>query len=86
VSFRRINLLDSYSWERLFPVIFCRNVMIYFDSATQQRVVEGLTRCLEPGGYLFVGHAESLTRITHSLEFVRPAVYRKGGRGKLWTK
>lgn len=84
--FRRLNLLDSYAWERPFPVIFCRNVMIYFDSATQQRVVEGLTRSLEPGGYLFVGHAESLTRISHSLEFVRPAVYRKPGRGKLWSR
>jgi len=86
VAFRRINLLESYSWEQSFPVIFCRNVMIYFDNATQQRVVDGLTHCLEPGGYLFVGHAESLTRITHSLEFVRPAVYRKAGRGRRWIR
>ncbi|MEO8369923.1 MAG: protein-glutamate O-methyltransferase CheR [Candidatus Solibacter sp.] len=86
VTFRRINLLDSYSWPRAFPIVFCRNVMIYFDQATQARVIEGLTRHLEPGGYLFVGHAESLTRVAHSLEFVSPAVYRKPGRGSMWNK
>jgi chemotaxis protein methyltransferase CheR len=76
-SFRRINLLESYTWPRRFPAIFCRNVMIYFDSATQQKVVHQLTEWLEPGGFLFVGHAESLTRIPHALEYVQPAVYRK---------
>jgi chemotaxis protein methyltransferase CheR len=76
-SFRRVNLVESYRWPRPFPVIFCRNVMIYFDAATQQQVVKGLSECLEPGGYLFVGHAESLSRISHSLQYVRPAIYRK---------
>jgi chemotaxis protein methyltransferase CheR len=76
-SFRRINLVKPYVSHRLFPVIFCRNVMIYFDRETQERVVAQLAACLEPGGYLFVGHAESLTRISHSLEYVQPAVYRK---------
>ena len=80
VVFRRINLVESYSWPHPFPVIFCRNVMIYFDRQTQERVIAGLTHHLEPGGYLFVGHAESLTRVSHRLEYVRPAVYRKPGR------
>jgi chemotaxis protein methyltransferase CheR len=80
VSFTRLNLIESYSWPHAFPIIFCRNVMIYFDRPTQERVIAGLSRHLEPGGYLFVGHAESLTRISHSLEFVRPAVYRKAGK------
>ncbi len=66
--------------RRPFPVIFCRNVMIYFDRQTQERVIAGLTQHLEPGGYLFVGHAESLTRVSHALEYVRPAVYRKPGK------
>jgi chemotaxis protein methyltransferase CheR len=79
-TFRRINLVQPYSWPRLFPVIFCRNVMIYFDHETQERVVRQLAECLEPGGYLFVGHAESLTRIKHPLECIKPAVYRKPGR------
>jgi chemotaxis protein methyltransferase CheR len=86
-SFRRINLVERFSWGRQFPVIFCRNVMIYFDRPTQERVVEKLSECLEPGGYLFVGHAESLTRVSHSLEYVRPAVYRKSVKGEgQWTK
>jgi chemotaxis protein methyltransferase CheR len=75
--FRRLNLVESFSWGRLFPIIFCRNVMIYFDRQTQEQVVGRLSAALEPGGYLFVGHAESLTRIAHTLEYVRPAVYRK---------
>jgi len=77
VSFRRLNLVENFSWGRLFPVIFCRNVMIYFDRQTQEQVVRRLSDALEPGGYLFVGHAESFTRIAHSLDYVRPAVYRK---------
>jgi chemotaxis protein methyltransferase CheR len=76
-TFRRVNLVERFSWQRRFPVIFCRNVMIYFDGPTQERVVRQLAECLEPGGYLFVGHAESLTRISHPLEYVRPAIYRK---------
>ena len=79
-SFRRLNLLEAYAWPRPFPVIFCRNVMIYFDKPTQERVVRQLSDCLEPGGYLMVGHAESLTRVSHSLEYIGPAVYRKPGR------
>ena len=79
-SFRRLNLLEAYGWTRPFPVIFCRNVMIYFDKPTQERVVRQLTDCLEPGGYLLVGHAESLTRVAHSLDYVRPAIYCKPGR------
>jgi chemotaxis protein methyltransferase CheR len=77
VNFRRLNLMEEYLWPRPFPLIFCRNVMIYFDRATQERVVKKLAACLEPGGYLFVGHAESLTRVSHPLEYVQPAVYRK---------
>jgi chemotaxis protein methyltransferase CheR len=85
--FRRINLVESYSWPRPFPIIFCRNVMIYFDRQTQERVIAGLSQHLEPGGYLFVGHAESLTRVSHSLEYVRPAVYRKPGKKEaMWNK
>ena len=85
-AFRRINLVEPYCWPQPFPVIFCRNVMIYFDAETQERVVARLTDQLEPGGYLFVGHAESLARIRHSLEYVRPAVYRKPAREARWNK
>lgn len=80
-EFRRINLLEPVSWPRPFPVVFCRNVMIYFDKRTQERVVQNLSAHLEPGGYLFIGHAESLTGVRHELEYVRPAVYRKSAKG-----
>jgi chemotaxis protein methyltransferase CheR len=79
VDYFRINLVEPFSWPRQFPVIFCRNVMIYFDRATQERVVRRLAECLEPGGYLFVGHAEGLAGVSHPLEYVKPAIYRKPG-------
>ena len=86
-AFRRINLVERFSWRRQFPVIFCRNVMIYFDRRTQERVVQQLTTCLEPGGYLFVGHAECLTRVAHSLKYVKPAVYQKpSAQESQWTR
>jgi chemotaxis protein methyltransferase CheR len=85
-AFRRVNLVERYAWPRRFPVIFCRNVLIYFDNATQEEVVRQLAEWLEPGGYLFVGHAESLSRISHTLEYVRPAIYRKSlERGTRWS-
>jgi chemotaxis protein methyltransferase CheR len=78
VSFSHLNLLTSEPPTRdLFQVIFCRNVMIYFDRPTQEELVARLTRRLVPGGYLFVGHAESLANIKHALVTVKPAIYRK---------
>jgi chemotaxis protein methyltransferase CheR len=77
VEFRRLNLLEPASQIGHFPLIFCRNVMIYFDKPTQQKVVARLVACLQPGGYLLTGHSESLTGIEHGLRYVQPAVYRK---------
>jgi chemotaxis protein methyltransferase CheR len=86
-TFQRLNLIAPGSNRRLYPVIFCRNVMIYFDGGTQEKVVRFLSECLEPGGFLFVGHAESLTRVSHNLEYVRPAVYRKPEmKGVGWSR
>lgn len=82
-AFRRLNLISDFEWPSPFPVIFCRNVMIYFDRPTQERVVRRITRYLTPGGYLFIGHAESLTGISHDLQFIRPAVYRRPLSGRL---
>jgi hypothetical protein len=82
VEFRRQNLMQDFSNLGPFPLIFCRNVMIYFDSSTQQELVRRLTDALEPDGYLFVGHAESLNRIQHSLEYIQPAIYRKQERNR----
>jgi chemotaxis protein methyltransferase CheR len=76
IDFERLNLIEPYSQRGLFHVIFCRNVMMYFDKETQQDIVQRLSACLERGGYLFVGHSESLTGIQHALHYVRPATYR----------
>ena len=77
VEFKRLNLIEPFADQRLFHVIFCRNVMMYFDKPTQQDIVQRLSRRIEPGGYLFVGHSESLTGVEHELRYVRPAVYRR---------
>jgi chemotaxis protein methyltransferase CheR len=77
IEFRRVNLIEPLPGVGMFAVIFCRNVMIYFSRETQELVVSQLAACLEPGGYLLVGHAESLTGINHRLTPVMPAVYRK---------
>ena len=60
-----------------FDAILCRNVMIYFDKGTQQRLVERYHALLKPGGHLFVGHSESLTGLAHRFRYVQPAVYVK---------
>ena len=77
VEFQRLNLMEDFSHVGLFSVIFCRNVMIYFDQETQQGLVNRLAAQLEPGGYLLIGHAESLNGIEHPLKYLCPATYRK---------
>lgn len=77
VRLARLNLMDSWPMKGPFHVIFCRNVMIYFDRVTQQQLISRFWELLEPGGYLFVGHSEGLSAITHKFKYVRPATYRK---------
>lgn len=78
LAFRRLNLFQSsYPFTGAFDIIFCRNVMIYFDRTTQEELVSRLTRCLRPGGFLLIGHAESLAGIRHGLTPLKPAVYRR---------
>ena len=83
VEFRRLNFMDSnYGMSEKADAIFCRNVIIYFDRATQQNILLKLTNCLAPGGYLFVGHAETLHDMNLPLIPVAPALYRRiDGRG-----
>ena len=78
VTVRHLNLLEGEPpFTEPFHVIFCRNVMIYFDRRTQEELVGRLARRLVPGGYLFVGHSESLAHLGHELRMVRPAIYQK---------
>jgi len=79
VTFSRLNLMDgSYPVPKGIHIIFCRNVLIYFDTATQEKIVQQFCQHLAPGGYLFVGHAETLNKLNLPLQYVAPTVYRKG--------
>ena len=75
VSFARLNLLDPFPMRGRFNLIFCRNVMIYFDKATQLGLARRFREMLEPGGFLFIGHSESLGQSDNGLQYERPAVY-----------
>lgn len=80
VTFRRINLVDEvWPIRTRFDVIFCRNVLIYFDRPTQQRVLRRLVGLLVPGGLLALGHAESAFGLVDGLTLVGPTLYRVGG-------
>jgi chemotaxis protein methyltransferase CheR len=78
VSFHCLNFMDrDYRIRAMFDVIFFRNVMIYFDRPTQEAVVNRMCRYLRPGGYLFVGHSESLTGLNIPVTTVTKALLRK---------
>jgi chemotaxis protein methyltransferase CheR len=77
VRFAPLNLMGPWPMRGPFHAIFCRNVMIYFDKPTQASLVARYYDLLAPGGYLFVGHSESLSAVDHAFAYVRPAVYRK---------
>jgi chemotaxis protein methyltransferase CheR len=76
VHFQRLNLNQvPYQGLGRFDLIFCRNVLIYFDAVSKARVIEQLLNHLQPQGYLFVGHAESLTGFSHPVRTVLPTIY-----------
>jgi chemotaxis protein methyltransferase CheR len=77
IEYRQLNFLEASDLGERFEVIFCRNVMIYFDRDVQQRVLSLLERHLAPGGYLFVSHSESLNGTSHRLRWVAPAIYQR---------
>ncbi|MBN1363593.1 MAG: protein-glutamate O-methyltransferase CheR [Syntrophaceae bacterium] len=77
VSFAKLNLMGDWPMRGLFDVIFCRNVMIYFDRRTQENLVKRFSSVLRESGYLLVGHSESLTFLTKDYIYLKPAVYQK---------
>lgn len=79
ITYGRLNLLNDWPMKGPFHMIMCRNVMIYFDKQTQRRLVERFYNLLEPGGYLFVGHSESVTNKEIGLQSILPAAYQKIG-------
>lgn len=78
VSFSRLNLLAyPYPNRQPYPVIFLRNVLMYFNRETQEKLIQHMSNSLSPGGYLFIGHAENLNTLRHSLQYIQPAIYQK---------
>lgn len=77
VIFKTFNLMDPISFKQKFDVIFCRNVMIYFDQMTRDALVERFYDYSNPGGYLLIGHSESLNREKTRYSYITTATYRK---------
>jgi|SRR5262245_25257419 len=77
IAFRRLNLMEAWPFQGLFDAIFCRNVMIYFDAATKATLVERFTRQIKPGGWLYIGHSESLIGSHPGLRLVGRTIYRR---------
>lgn len=78
IVYRRMNLsTPPFPMQGPLDAVFCRNVMIYFDDAVRVQLLQEIGRLLKPGGYLLVGHAESLAGILSDFKYIRPSVYRK---------
>lgn len=77
VKFKRLNLIEPFSFSSKFDYIFCRNVMIYFDNTTRTQLVDKFYESLNPGGYLLIGHSESLNGLSHRFKYIKPTIYRK---------
>ncbi len=77
VQYTRINLVEPFHLEQKVDVIFCRNVMIYFDKKTQYQIISHMISFLKPDGYLIMGHSEVLDVRTYNLISIIPSVYQK---------
>ena len=78
VIFRRFNYMNEFiPFNKQFHVIFCRNVMIYFDEKTKEELINKLYESTEPGGYLFIGHSECINKNTTKYKYISPSIYRK---------
>jgi chemotaxis protein methyltransferase CheR len=78
VTFRRFNLVNKeFPFKKRFHIIFCRNVMIYFDQPTREALVQRFSQLMEPGSYLFIGHSETLNGMNTPFRYIKSGVYRK---------
>lgn len=77
VVYRTLNLMDNFQFKRQFHLIFCRNVMIYFDTETKKKLVKKFYDWTAPGGYFFISHSESLNSLGSQYQYIHPAIYQK---------
>jgi chemotaxis protein methyltransferase CheR len=77
IVFKHFNLMQPFPFKNPFHAVLCRNVMIYFDKKTQQGLINKFYESLVHGGYLLIGHSESLTGIDHGFKYMKPSVYQK---------
>lgn len=78
VIFKKFNLMENnFPFKKKFQVIFCRNVMIYFDQDTKRRLINRMYECLASGGFFIIGHSESINKQESGFQYVIPAIYRK---------
>ena len=77
VTYKRYNLLTDSPLNKEFDVIFCRNVLIYFDTVIKEKVINRLYSSLKPNGYFIIGGAESLNNLKHKYKYIKPSIYRK---------
>lgn len=77
VAFKRLNLMETWPFKGTFDAIFCRNVMIYFDGPTKAKLIERFTEKLNPDGFLYIGHSESLNGSHAGLSLVGRTIYRR---------
>lgn len=79
VIFRPLNLMEPFHFKKPMDLIFCRNVMIYFDTETKQKLVNKYYDWTSPGGFLFIGHSESINTDQCRYSYIQPAIYQKKG-------
>ena len=77
ITYAKHNLLEQLQLKDSFDIIFCRNVMIYFDNPTKEKIVSLLCTRLSANGYFINGHSESLSAIKHNLTMIKPTIYRR---------
>ena len=77
VIFRKFNLTNDFPFRKKFHVIFCRNVMIYFDKKSKKELINKFYDALLPDGYLFIGHSETIEDRSQGFKYLQPAIYKK---------
>jgi chemotaxis protein methyltransferase CheR len=77
IQFQQVNLMNDWPWREPFDIIFCRNVVIYFDKPTQQKLFIRYHQLLKEGGHLFIGHSESLYKVSEQFKLLGKTIYQK---------